>query len=82
MIVAMALLYGQGDFGRSVCLAVQAAFDTDCNGATVGSIVGMSRGDVPEEWTAPFVKGLRTSLDGYPRVTVDELATRTAIFIK
>ncbi len=82
MIVAMALLYGQGDFGRSVCLAVQAAFDTDCNGATVGSIVGMSRGDVPEEWTAPFVKGLRTSLDGYPRVTVDELAARTAIFIK
>ena len=40
------------------------------------------RATVPEEWTAPFVKGLRTSLDGYPRVTVDELAARTAIFIK
>ncbi|MEA4824205.1 MAG: ADP-ribosylglycohydrolase family protein [Clostridiaceae bacterium] len=82
MIVTMALLYGGGDFGRSVCLAVQAAFDTDCNGATVGSIIGMRNAAVPGEWTAPFARGLRTSLDGYPRVTVDELAAHTAAFVK
>ena len=36
MIVTMALVTGGGDFGKSICTAVQAAFDTDCNGATVG----------------------------------------------
>ncbi|MGI6336963.1 MAG: ADP-ribosylglycohydrolase family protein [Eubacteriales bacterium] len=78
MIVTMALLCGGWNFGRSVCLAVQAAFDTDCNGATVGSIVGMRNGSVPEEWTAPFAKGLRTSLVGFGEMTLDELAQRTA----
>lgn len=44
MIVTMALVTGAGDFGKSICTAVQAAFDTDCNGATVGSVVGMLAG--------------------------------------
>ncbi len=78
MIVTMALLWGGGDFGRSVCLAVQSGFDTDCNGATVGSVTGMRTGRVPEIWTAPFPRGLRTSLEGYPVVTLQELVEKTA----
>ena len=51
MIVTAALLYGNGDYARSVCLAVGAAFDTDCNGATVGSIAGVMNGakDIPRK---------------------------------
>lgn len=33
VIVTNALLYGQGDYGRSICKAVETGFDTDCNGA-------------------------------------------------
>ena len=80
MIVTMALIKGEWDYGKSVCLAVHTGFDTDCNGATVGSIVGMRNGCVPEEWVKPFKDGLRTSLDGYPVVSLEELAEKTCAF--
>ncbi len=79
MIVAMALLCGGGDFGKSICLAVQSRFDTDCNGATVGSIVGMINGAsaIPAYWIEPFGGNLRTTIEGYNNVTVDMLTDRT-----
>lgn len=80
MIVTMALILGKWDFGKSICLAVQSAFDTDCNGATVGSIVGMRNGSVPVEWVEPFRNGLHTSLDGYPTVSLEQLADKTCEF--
>jgi ADP-ribosylglycohydrolase len=44
LLCVLALLHGAGDLDRSVCLAVMAGMDTDCNGATVGSVVGAVRG--------------------------------------
>lgn len=83
MIVTMGLLCGEGDFGRSVCLAVQAAFDTDCNGATVGSIVGMWKGKaaIPPHWYTPFAQKLATTLPKDALLSVDELVKRTMIFL-
>ena len=76
MIVTMALLCGGGDFGTSVCLAVQSCFDTDCNGATVGSIVGIRNGEsgIDPYWYAPFEKRLYTSIEGYNLVEIPALA--------
>lgn len=82
MIVVMALLTGGGDFGKSVCAAVQAAFDTDCNGATVGSILGMRNGGIPEEWVAPFGGRLLTSIQDFNDVNVDELVKMTMELMK
>ncbi len=84
MIVVMALLTGEGDFGKSVCAAVQAAFDTDCNGATVGSIIGMRNGisGIPTYWTEPWGGRLRTSIQGYNNVSLDELVAKTLTLIK
>ena len=84
MIVTMALLCGGGDFGTSICLAVQTAFDTDCNGATVGSIIGIRNGGqgIDPYWYAPFEKRLYTSIEGYNTVEVDELAKITLGLVK
>ena len=79
MIVAAALLYGEGDFGKSICLAVQTGFDTDCNGATVGSVLGMRNGirDIGEEWTAPLNGKLHTSVFGLETVLLKDRAELT-----
>jgi len=77
MVVALALLYGNMDFGQSICLAVEAAFDTDCNGATVGSIMGMllGTGGIGKEWA--FADKLMTSIDGYNLVAISDLTDKT-----
>lgn len=79
MIVAAAVLYGQGDIGRSMCMAVETAFDTDCNGATVGSVLGMLAGisSIGKEWTAPVNDRLHTSIFGVGTVSISECAEKT-----
>lgn len=79
MIVAAALLYGEGDYGKSVCMAVETGFDTDCNGATVGSVVGMAKGKkcIGEQWSAPFNDILTTSIFGVDSIRISEAAKKT-----
>jgi len=78
-IVALGLLWGELDFGKSISIAVQACFDTDCNGATVGSIVGMmlGAGKLPKRWIAPLDDTLKTGVAGYHTVKISALAVET-----
>lgn len=78
-IVAGCLLYGNNDYGRSVCMAVEQGFDTDCNGATVGSVLGMKNGmqSIGGEWTAPLNGTLSTSIIGVGDVSIDSLVNKT-----
>ena len=78
-IVALALLWGAGDFSRALSLAVTAGLDTDCNGATVGSVMGAMLGcsGIPEHWTAPFHDRLDTIVAGQTDLTFTGLAART-----
>lgn len=79
MIVAMALLWGEEDFGKTICLAVETCFDTDCNGATSGSVLGAMQGasKLPKEWTEPLHDTLETGVQGYHLVSIKEMAERT-----
>jgi ADP-ribosylglycohydrolase len=79
LVVCIGLLYGGLDFGKSIGIAVMSGFDTDCNGATVGSIVGMIVGAraLPEKWTSPLNDTLETSITGYPMVRLSEIAKDT-----
>ncbi len=84
MIVTMALLYGEGDYSRSICMAVQTCFDTDCNGATVGSILGMRDGSatVGDEWTKPINGRLKTTIFGVGMVELADMASKTMEHMK
>ena len=79
LIVTASLLYGGGDFGKSICMAVEAGFDTDCNGATVGSIIGMAFGakHIDEYWTAPFNGKLQTEIFGVGTVNIADCVEKT-----
>ena len=78
-IVTASLLYGEGDYGRSICMAVEAGFDTDCNGATVGSVIGMAKGSacIGDEWKSPIGDTLYTSIFGIDRVSIRDCARKT-----
>ena len=84
LIVVAALLYGVGDFGKSICMAVETGFDTDCNGATVGSVLGMILGDdgISEEWKAPTHGILDTTVAGAEKSEIAVLAKKTMAHIE
>jgi ADP-ribosylglycohydrolase len=65
-------------------MAVQAGFDTDCNGATVGSILGMRQGPagIDSSWTDCLNDTLHTSLAGRNVVKISEIARQTTKLCK
>ena len=50
--VTIGLLYGEGDFKKSLIYAVNCGDDTDCTGATVGALLGIVGGSagIPKDW--------------------------------
>ena len=58
----LGLLYGEGDFGKSICRAVNCGDDTDCTGATAASILGIINGrkGIPDEWLEPIGESIIT----------------------
>ena len=77
-IVAAALLYGGDDYTKTIALAVAAGFDTDCNGATCGSLWGVRHGAkaLPKRWLRPLRNKLRTNLADYPVMPLADMAER------
>ncbi|HEY9250781.1 MAG TPA: ADP-ribosylglycohydrolase family protein, partial [Rariglobus sp.] len=55
-----ALLYGEGDFEKSILLAVNGGYDTDCTAATVGATIGFALGAeaIPDRWRQPIGEGV------------------------
>ena len=84
MITVASLLYGEGNYGKSICMAVETGFDTDCNGATVGSIFGMAHGieSIPEYWQRPIKDKLQTSIFGVGTVSISERVAKTLTQIR
>ena len=59
--VTIGLIYGEGDFKKSVIYAVNCGDDTDCTGGTVGAILGIVGGTagIPADWQAYIGDSIR-----------------------
>ena len=77
-IVLLGLLKGEGDFTRTLGTTVMAGLDTDCTGATVGSIMGCALGTagIPAHWTDPLNDTIKTQLPGMHELKISEVARR------
>lgn len=75
-LVALGLLHGELDFGRSIAIAVMGGWDTDCTGATVGSVVGVLNGaaSLPRQWSEPLNNTLESYIPGYNHMKVSDLS--------
>jgi ADP-ribosylglycohydrolase len=73
-----ALLLSRGDFHKAITLAVMGGWDTDCNGATVGSMVGAVSGakKTPGHWTMRLNDTLNSYVVGYHPIAISECAKR------
>jgi ADP-ribosylglycohydrolase len=62
---------------------VTPGFDTDCNAATAGSVLGVMLGAaaLPGKWIAPMQDTLLTGVAGYHRVSLTEMARATVAVI-
>jgi ADP-ribosylglycohydrolase len=78
-LVAAALYAFDDDFSGAISAVVQGGWDTDTNGAAVGSIVGAAVGvaGIEERWSTPLGGRFTSSLPGFDGITLDELVRRT-----
>ncbi len=78
-IVVAALLLGGNDFEKVVTIAVMDGWDSDCNGATAGSILGAMRGaeNIPLKWKGPLHDTLYSEIMDYHPVSIQECARRS-----
>ncbi len=64
--VAIGLLYGEGDFSKSVDIAARCGQDADCNPGTVGGVLGVMVGykNIPAFWLKPLQEIEKDNFEG------------------
>lgn len=57
--IVLGWLAGEGDFGRSICIAANCGEDTDCTAATLGALLGiLDPGSIDGKWLRPIGRNL------------------------
>jgi hypothetical protein len=77
-ICLASIVFGNGDFDRSVTTAVLFGLDTDCNGATVGSFVGARNGldGIVAHWIEPLNDTIYAKLPDFHPISIEAVAKR------
>jgi ADP-ribosylglycohydrolase len=68
-----------GAYEQAITTAVLGGWDTDCNGATVGSIMGarIGAGALPVRWTEPLHDTLYAEVNDFHPIAISECARRS-----
>lgn len=85
-IIIIGMLYGGGDFGKSICIAAGCGEDADCTAGTLGAVLGIIKGNsgIDEKWLTPLgglIETLcidKTKTDLWIPRNTDELVDRIA----
>jgi len=77
-IVTIGLLYGEGNFERSICISALCGYDTDCNAGNVGAILGVQMGvdQIPLKWKDPLRDTFNTYVRGFSEQRISKIAER------
>ncbi len=72
-------LFSEGDFDTAIRAAVGSGWDTDCNGATVGSMAGALVGAtaIPEKWKVPLNDTLYSNIPDFHPIAISACAKRS-----
>jgi hypothetical protein len=72
--VVIGLLYGRGDFGRTLEIATRCGQDSDCNPASAGGILGtmLGYGGIPAAWRDP-VKPIEDKPFAYTTMSLNKV---------
>ena len=76
-LVVWGLVRGADDFSQAIGDTVAAGWDTDCNGATVGGLWGLTGRPIPDAWTDPWNGRVGVTLAGMGELALDDLVNRT-----
>jgi ADP-ribosylglycohydrolase len=76
-LVVWGILNGEQDFSVAIGDTVSGGWDTDCNGATVGGLWGLTGKPIPPQWTAPWRGRVAVSLAGVGELAIEDLVDRT-----
>ncbi len=78
LCVAAVLMSG-GDAEKGITFAVMGGFDSDCNGATVGSILGAlnGAGKMPQHFVGRLNDTLNSQIPGYHPIPISQCARKS-----
>ena len=80
-LVILGILFGDGDFSRTIGLTVSGGRDTDCTGAAAGSLMGAAygQGKIPESWYQCLNDTYRSVMKGCHEMAFSDLIARTEV---
>lgn len=79
----IALMYGKGDYEKTLNIVTMCGIDSDCNAGMIMPILGIQKGMriIPKRLIHPAFDSIITYMRGYEKVNLDELVNDTLYYI-